>query len=132
MRQIGDRYRVFLFDLVGRIVLSHRIDPVHVSTALNIGAAEAAVLIERGELPASADQIDLERLERFANFLVRLEWRVRGSADIRRVIEVPLHYLGGRSPADLFGGSTEDIRPLRGAVDAIEVPQTKWWRVGHK
>lgn len=36
MRIIGEDYRIFMLDLVRRIVLSHRIDPSQISTALHI------------------------------------------------------------------------------------------------
>lgn len=118
-------------DLVGRIMLVHQIEPHHASSALEITIGEAISLTEHGIVPTEFSDTQKARLQRFLNFLIRIEWKLQNNAEIRRAIELPLACLGDRSPAEILSGSEEDLRLLRGSVDQMEVPKTKWWRIGH-
>ena len=120
-----------LLDLIGRIMMTHRLSPDLLVTTLGVAPADAVALIDHGRLP-SPDHAEHDRVRLFANILQRLEWRLRhdGSA-IRRVFEQPLDLLGGRTPAQMLGGSLDDLRQLRSAIDTVEAPAVKWYRVGH-
>lgn len=121
-----------LVDQAGRIMLTHRIDPGHAMRLLDIDRAEAEGMIHLGRLWSSVDTARLERLRLFINILMRLEWRLNhDSRAIRHALDLPLDVLGGASPAERFGGSLEDLRELRGAIDSVVAPTIKWWRVGH-
>ncbi len=87
--------------------------------------------ILRLQLP-SHDGIQHDRVRLFANILQRLEWRLRHDASaIRRAFDLPLDTLSGRTPTGMLGGSLDDLRRLRAAIDTIEAPAVKWYRVGH-
>lgn len=88
---------------------SHWIEPHYACIALNISAEVAAALVHRGVIPRGFDDRNRERLERFVNFLIRVEWKLKVSAGIRRALELPLASLGNRSPAQAFAGSEEDM-----------------------
>ena len=118
-------------DLAGRIMHCHQIEPHYACIALNVSAQEAAALVDCGVISKGFDDHDRERLDRFLNFLIRVEWKLKISAEIRRALELPLASLDDKSPAQIFSGSDEEMRRLRDAVDTMSVPKTKWWRVGH-
>ncbi|WP_112381373.1 hypothetical protein [Sphingomonas carotinifaciens] len=121
-----------LVDLAGRIMLTHGIDPDHAVRLLDIDRTEAEDMIQLGRLWSPLDTASVERLRLFINVLMRLEWRLNhDSRAIRHALDLPLDALGGASPADRFGGSLEDLRELRGAIDSVAAPTIKWWRVGH-
>ena len=127
-----DRDRAALVDLASRIILTHGIDPSHAMRLLGIDRAEAQDMVHVGRLWSSVDTARAERLRLFINILMRLEWRLNhDSRAIRHALDLPLDALGGASPADRFGGSLEDLRELRGAIDSVAAPTIKWWRVGH-
>lgn len=121
-----------LVDQAGRIMLTHRIDPGHAVRLLGIARAEAKDMIHLGRLWSPLDTARVERLRLFINILMRLEWRLNhDSRAIRHALDLPLDALGGASPAERFGGSLDDLRELRGAIDSVAAPTIKWWRVGH-
>lgn len=121
-----------LVDLAGRIMLTHGIDPDHAVRLLGIASGEAEDMIQLGRLWSPLDTARVERLRLFINILMRLEWRLNhDSRAIRHALDLPLDALGGAAPADRFGGSLEDLRELRGAIDSVAAPTIKWWRVGH-
>lgn len=121
-----------LVDQAGRIMLTHRIDPGHAMRLLDIDRTEAEDMIHLGRLWSPVDTARAERLRLFINILMRLEWRLNhDSRAIRHALDLPLDALGGAAPADRFGGSLEDLRELRGAIDSVAAPTIKWWRVGH-
>ena len=39
--------------------------------------------------------------------------------------------LDGATPAELMTGNADALRTVRAAVDAVVVPEDRWWRVGH-
>jgi hypothetical protein len=58
--------------------------------------------------------------------LVRLETRFHpDSAVIRRAIELPLDMFAGPSIPNMAGGTLDDLRALRRAIDAIGAPSEK-------
>ena len=121
-----------LVDQAGRIMLTHRIDPGHAMRLLDIDRAEGEDMIHLGRLWSPVDTARAERLLLFINILMRLEWRLNhDSRAIRHALDLPLDTLGGAAPADRLGGSLEDLRELRGAIDSVAAPTIKWWRVGH-
>ncbi|MDQ1232262.1 hypothetical protein [Sphingomonas sp. SORGH_AS_0879] len=121
-----------LVDLAGRIMLTHGINPGYAMRLLDIDRAEAEDMVHLGRLRSPTDTARVERLRLFINILMRLEWRLNhDSRAIRHVLDLPLDALGGASPADRFGGSLDDLRELRGAIDNVAAPAIKWWRVGH-
>lgn len=121
-----------LIDLAGRLMLTHAIGLEHAMCLLGIDRAEAEGLVRVGRLRAPLDEFKHDRLRLFVNILLRLEWRLHhDSRAIRLALETPIDALNGAAPADLFGGSLDDLRSLRGAVETIEAPKVKWWRVGH-
>lgn len=127
----GDDPGWMLLDLTGRIMMTHRLRPDLLVAALGVAPADAAALIDLGRLP-SLVHAEHDRIRLFANILQRLEWRLRHDENaIRRVFEQPLDSLGGRTPAGMLGGSLDDLRQLRSAIDTVEAPAVKWYRVGH-
>ncbi len=113
-------------------MLSHRIDAGHLAALLCIKRCHAEQIIHARRCRPSLGAADRTRLRMFANILIRLEWRFQhDSAAIRRALETPIGVLDVVAPADLFGGSLEDLLAVRRAIDAIETPKVKWWRVGH-
>ncbi len=121
-----------LIDLAGRIMLTHAIDPRHAMCVLGIDRPEAEDLIHAGRLWAPLGVVREGRLRLLVNILMRLEHRLHhDSGAIRHALDAPLDTLGGAAPADLLGGSLEDLRRVRGAIDAVEAPKIKWWRIGH-
>ncbi len=120
-----------LLDLIGRIMMTHRLSPDLLVAALGVSPADAAALIDHGRLPSHGG-IQHDRVRLFANILQRLEWRLRHDASaIRRAFDLPLDTLSGRTPAGMLAGSLDDLRRLRTAIDTIEAPAVKWYRVGH-
>lgn len=121
-----------LLDLAGRIMLTHQIAPAHLQKVIGGDLATAKAVIERGPTGHPPDKAATERLALFVNVLLRLEGRLLGNGPaIRRALDVPLPVLGNRAPAALFDGSVDDLRAVRMAIDTIEVPQERWFRVGH-
>lgn len=132
MTSAQDEHGTALVDLAGRIMLTHGIDPGHAMHLLDIDRAEAEDMIQLGRLWSLVDTARVERLRLFINILMRLEWRLNhDSRAIRHALDLPLDALGGAAPADRLGGSLEDLRELRGAIDSVVAPTIKWWRVGH-
>lgn len=121
-----------LIDLIGRIMFTHSISAEHVQAVLGGEFAEAVAVVE-GEHPSRVlEEGAIDKLRVFATILLRLEWRLSGdSAAIRDALVMPMEVLGGASPAERLAGCIEDMRAIRLAVDAITVPETRWWRVGH-
>lgn len=118
-------------DLIGRIMMTHRLPSDYLVVALGMPSGDAVALIDQGRLP-HIDGAQTERLRLFANILQRLEHRLgHDGAAIRRAFECPLGALSGRTPAEMLGGTTDDLWRLRAAIDTIETPGTKWYRVGH-
>jgi len=129
---VQDRDGAALVDQAGRIMLTHGIDPSHAMHLLDIDRTEAEDMIHLGRLWSPVDTARAERLRLFINILMRLEWRLNhDSRAIRHALDLPLDALDGAAPADRFGGSLEDLRELRGAIDSVAAPTIKWWRVGH-
>lgn len=121
-----------LLDLAGRIMLTHCIDPDCAARSLQIDHDDAAELINSGRIQRSLKAVEHERLLLFVNALQRLEWRLKhDSGAIRLALEAPLSALDGASIGRLLSGSLDDLRRLRRAIDTVEVPQAKWYRVGH-
>lgn len=129
---VQDRDGAALVDQAGRIMLTHGIDPSHAVRLLGIASGEAEDMIQLGRLWSPLDTARVERLRLFINILMRLEWRLNhDSRAIRHALDLPLDALGGAAPAERFGGSLEDLRELRVAIDSVAAPTIKWWRVGH-
>lgn len=127
-----DEDHAVLVDLAGRIMLTHGIDPDHAIPLLGIDRAEAEDMIHLGRLWSPVGVVRAERLRLFINILIRMEWRLNhDSRAIRHALNLPLDALGGAAPADRLGGSLEDLRELRSAIDTVAAPTIKWWRVGH-
>ena len=121
-----------LIDLAGRIMLTHAIDPRHLMNLLGIDKLDAEAIIRTGETSVVAGDDWHDRLQLFVNILVRLECRLRhDSRAIRRTLEDRIDALQGRSAADWFGGSLDELRTVRRAIETINLTQEKWWRVGH-
>lgn len=121
-----------LIDLAGRIMLTHAIDPRHLMNLLGIDKLDAEAIIRTGETSLVAGDDWHDRLQLFVNILVRLECRLRhDSRAIRRALEERLEALQGRSAADWFSGSLDDLRTIRRAIETLELVYEKWWRVGH-
>lgn len=121
-----------LIDLAGRFMLTHAIAPEHAMRALRIDRDEALALVAEGRLTRPLDADRRERLLLFVNVLQRLEWRLRHeSAAVRHALEAPLDALGGASIGQTLDGSLDELRALRRAVDLVEAPKVRWWRVGH-
>lgn len=132
MTGVQDRDGAALVDQAGRIMLTHGIDPNHAMRLLDIDRTEAEDMIHLGRLWSPVDTARAERLRLFINILMRLEWRLNhDSRAIRHALDLPLDTLSGAAPADRLGGSLEDLRELRGAIDSVAAPTIKWWRVGH-
>ena len=134
MTGLQDEGHAVLVDLAGRIMLTHGIDPVHAMRLLSIDRAEAKDMIHLGRLWSPVGVVRAERLWLwlFINILIRLEWRLNhDSRAIRHALNLQLDALGGAAPADRLGGSLEDLRELRSAIDTVAAPTIKWWRVGH-
>ncbi|MWC42589.1 hypothetical protein SAMN05216557_101584 [Sphingomonas carotinifaciens] len=132
MTGLQDEAHAALVDLAGRIMLTHDIDSDHAMRLLSIDRAEAEDMIHLGRLWSPVGVVRAERLRLFINILIRLEWRLNhDSRAIRHAMNLPLDALGGAAPADRFGGSLEDLRELRSAIDTVAAPTIKWWRVGH-
>ncbi len=115
-----------LVDLAGRIMLTHGIDPV-----MPRGCSASRVPKRRHDPARSAVVASGYRsrgaARLFINILMRLEWRLNhDSRAIRHALDLPLDTLGGAAPADRLGGSLEDLRELRGAIDSVAAPTIKW------
>lgn len=121
----------WLLDLIGRIMMTHRLPPDYLVVALGMSSGDAVALVNDGRLPY-IDGAQTERMRLIANIFQRLEHRLgHDDVAIRRAFESPLGPLSGRTPAEMLGGTTEDLGRLRAAIDTIEAPRTKWYRVGH-
>lgn len=110
-------------DLVGRIMHFHPIEPHYAWIALNITVEEAPALMV---IPRCFGDRNRERLERFLNFLIRVEWKFKISAEIRPALELPRD----ESPAQILRGTDQGVHFLRDADDTITARKTKWLRVG--
>jgi hypothetical protein len=121
-----------LIDLAGRIMLTHAIDPCHLVNLLGVDKLDAQEMIRTGQNSVVPGDNWHDRLQLFVNILVRLECRLRhDSRAIRRAMGSRIDAAHGRSAADEFGGSLDDLRTIRRAIEKLELPQEKWWRVGH-
>lgn len=121
-----------LLDLAGRIMLTHRIAPDHLQRVIGGDVAEARAVVEAGQMNRRLNAETVEKLVLFVNVLLGLERRLHGEPRaIRRAIETPIDALRGRTPAELFGGELDDLRALRRAIETIEAPKERWFRVGH-
>jgi len=121
-----------MIDLAGRVMLTHRLDPELAMRVLRIERGDAERMIVEGRLSRPLYPTAGERLRLFVNILTRLEHRLRhDSAAMRRALETPLDALEGRSPADMLNGDTATLFAVRKAIDHIDTPNEKWWRVGH-
>lgn len=121
-----------LADLAGRIMLTHRLAPEHLMAVIDLTHEQAIALITEGRLSVQLDCVQQQRLRLFVNILQRLEWRLaHDSGAIRHAIDLPLAVLNGKAPAQLFGGSIDDLRAVRLSIDSVEAPKVKWYRIGH-
>ncbi|RIA37085.1 hypothetical protein DFR49_2960 [Hephaestia caeni] len=121
-----------MIDLAGRIMLTHRLAPELAMRALRIERSDAERMIVEGRLSRPLEPTVGERLRLFVNILTRLEHRLRhDSAAIRRAFETPLDALERRSPTDMLNGDAAALFAVRQAIDHIDTPKEKWWRVGH-
>lgn len=121
-----------LLDTAGRIMLTHAIDPACAMRALDISRGDAEAMIHLGRIPQASGHWLHERLLLFVNALARLEWRLRHDrAGIRLALQAPLGALDGSTIAETFGGTLGDLRRLRRAIDTLELPKAKWFRVCH-
>lgn len=121
-----------LLDLAGRIMLTHRIAPEHLHKVIGGDLADAEEIVENGRFERQLDSDTTGLLALFVNVLLRLEWRLRGDGcAIRRAVETPIDELHGKAPADLFGSGPDDLLVLRRAIEMIEAPRERWFRVGH-
>ena len=121
-----------LLDLCGRIMLTHALAPGLAERALGIPAEDSRALVDGTPLSATLDADQSARLALLTNILVRLEIRCRhdGGA-IRRALQAPLDALGGAAPTDRIGDGVDALRAVRAAVDHVELPKVRWWRIGH-
>lgn len=121
-----------LLDLCGRIMLTHALDPELVERALGISADDARAMVGGARLSAALDADQSARLALLTNILVRLEIRCRhDSRAIRFALGAPLDALGGAAPADLMGDGIAALRTVRAAIDHVEMPKVRWFRIGH-
>ena len=121
-----------LLDLCGRIMLTHGLTPGLAERALGISAEDARAMVDGTPLTVALDADQSVRLALLTNILVRLEIRCRHDARaIRRALQAPLDALGGAAPADRIGDGVDALRAVRAAVDHVELPKVRWWRIGH-
>lgn len=121
-----------LADLVGRLLLTHRLDPDLATRAVGIGRDVVEEMIATGRIGALLDEAQIVRLRLLASILVRLEVRFRGDGKrIRAALHMPLDHLGGASIADRMGDSIEGLRAIRSATESLEEPKVRTWRIDH-
>ncbi|HEU4959995.1 MAG TPA: hypothetical protein VFT56_06265 [Sphingomonas sp.] len=128
----GEAYIDDMVDLCGRIMLTHHIKPEHAMRVLRIDRDNAVDMIAQGCTTTRLDEAAQERLRLFVNILHRLEHRLRhDGAAIRIALETPLDALEGKAPAELLGGDIAALHAVRKAIDEIQAPKVKWFRIGH-
>ena len=121
-----------LADLVGRLLLTHRLDPDLTMRGIGIERGVAEEMVETGRIQVALEADQVERLRLFASILVRLEVRFGGDGKrIRVALEMPLDPLGGASIADRIGGGIDGLRAIRVAIESLEGPKVRTWRVDH-
>ena len=121
-----------LLDLCGRIMLTHALDPCLAERGLGIPREDAQAMVDGTPLAASLDTDQSERLVLLTNILVRLEIACRHDARaMRRALQTPLDALGGAAPAERVGDGVAALRSVRAAIDHVDVPKVRWWRIGH-
>lgn len=121
-----------LVDLVGRLLLTHRIDPDLAMRGIGIERAVVEEMIETGRTRVALDADQAARLRLLASILVRLEVRFRGDGrTIRNALETPLDCLGDTSIADRIGDGIDVLRAIRAAIESLEGPRVRTWRVDH-
>lgn len=112
-----------LIALAGRIMQTHRADPVHLMRLLAIDHDEACALITLGQLWAPLGVVRRPRLRLFVRILLLFEWRLEcNSAEIRQALAMPLGALDGLAAADLLGGSLGDLDAVRRAIMTTDSP----------
>lgn len=50
---------------------------------------------------------------------------------VRLALRTPLDALGGAAPVDRIGDGIAALRTVRAAIDHVEVPSVRWYRIGH-
>lgn len=119
----------WLADLLGRLIYTYQLDETMIAAALHATAAEV-ITLAAGHGTSLAQS---PRLPLVVNVIVRLELRLQGDARaIRDALVTPMAALDGRSPAEAMAGPLDQLRRVRGAIDAIATPPERWWRVGHR
>ena len=113
-------------------MLTHALDPLLAERALGVSAEDARAVVDGTPLSATLDADQSACLALLTNILVRLEVRCRhDERAIRAALATPLDVLGGTAPVDHVNGDVAALRAVRAAVDHVEAPKVRWWRVGH-
>lgn len=106
----------WLLDLIGRIMMTHRLPPDYLVATLGMRRDDATALIDHDRQPRGNAAVQADRVRLFANILQRLEHLLgHDGPAIRRAFECPLDELSGRVPAEMLGGTIDDLWRLRAA-----------------
>ena len=120
---------------IGRLLYTHRLDPLLAVGALAIDADAAAALAAGtigGEVLPPAR---LPHARLLLNILVRIEVRCgHDPIAIRAALERPVDELDGASIGDRLRGEVTiaDLRALRLAAGTLPIPKVKMWRVADR
>lgn len=121
-----------LADLVGRLLLTHRLDPDLAARGIGVERGVVVELMDTGRIAVALDADQAMRLQLLANILIRLEVRFFGdSKRMRSALKTPCDLLDGMGVADRIGDGIGALRVIRAAVENLEGPQSKTWRVDH-
>ena len=121
-----------LADLVGRLLLTHRLDPDLAMRAVGIEGDVAEEMIATGRISLPLDETQVARLRLLASILVRLEVRFQGDGKrVRAALDMPLDPLGGATIADRIGDGINALRAIRAIIESLEGPKVRAWRVDH-
>lgn len=121
-----------LADLVGRLLLTHQLDPDLAARGIGVDRSAVVELMDTGRIAVALDADLAMRLQLLANILTRLEVKFLGdSKRIRAAIETSCELLEGASISDRIGDGIGTLRVIRVAIENLEGPRSKTWRVDH-
>lgn len=121
-----------ILDDIGRVGLTHALDPAPLAAGLGIETRRVERLIATGAMSGPMQALDAEAATYVLNILVRLETRCRGDSTAIRIAMIrPCPALGGRSVTEalLARPDIEGLAAIRAGVATLEVPRVKMWRV---
>lgn len=119
-------------DEIGRLGLTHALDPAPLAAALSVEPVDVGDLIDTGRVSEALLAVNDGVADYLLGILVRLEVRCRGDCTaIRAALDRPSPDLHGRSIAEalLARPDIASLAVIRTAAGTLAVPCVRMWRV---